>query len=115
MKCTLPLTVVAALLSAVCVSSAEAHPGSLNKEGCHNNRKTGDYHCHVAGARSLSSPAASLDAQAGSADDSASRSFRNCAAARAAGAAPIRIGEPGYGPHLDRDGDGVACEPYRGR
>ncbi|MBO33266.1 MAG: hypothetical protein CMM74_09875 [Rhodospirillaceae bacterium] len=23
-----------------------AHGGGLNKEGCHNNRKTGDYHCH---------------------------------------------------------------------
>jgi hypothetical protein len=36
--------------------------------------------------------------------------YRNCAAARAAGAAPIRIGEPGYAPKLDRDGDGIACE-----
>ncbi|WP_276801858.1 excalibur calcium-binding domain-containing protein, partial [Cellulomonas iranensis] len=25
--------------------------------------------------------------------------------ARAAGAAPVRRGEPGYGPHLDRDND----------
>jgi endonuclease YncB( thermonuclease family) len=25
---------------------AHAHGGGLNKEGCHNNRKTGDYHCH---------------------------------------------------------------------
>lgn len=41
--------------------------------------------------------------------------YRNCAAARAAGAAPIYRGEPGYRPPLDRDGDGVACEPYRGR
>lgn len=41
--------------------------------------------------------------------------YRNCAAARAAGAAPIYIGEPGYSPHLDRDGDGIACEPYYGR
>ncbi|WP_082919800.1 excalibur calcium-binding domain-containing protein [Sphingobium sp. EP60837] len=24
-------------------------------------------------------------------------------------------GQPGYGAHLDRDGDGVACEPYCGR
>ncbi|WP_430997450.1 excalibur calcium-binding domain-containing protein, partial [Klebsiella pneumoniae] len=24
-------------------------------------------------------------------------------------------GDPGYGPHLDRDNDGVGCEPYRGR
>lgn len=25
---------------------AFAHGGRLNKEGCHNNRKTGEYHCH---------------------------------------------------------------------
>jgi len=36
--------------------------------------------------------------------------FANCAAARAAGAAPIRRGEPGYRDRLDGDGDGVACE-----
>ena len=36
--------------------------------------------------------------------------YRNCSAARAAGAAPIRDGDPGYAGHLDRDGDGVACE-----
>ncbi|WP_051787707.1 MULTISPECIES: excalibur calcium-binding domain-containing protein [Streptomyces] len=36
--------------------------------------------------------------------------YENCAAVRAAGAAPIHVGEPGYGRHLDRDGDGVACE-----
>ena len=26
--------------------AAHAHGGGLNKEGCHNNRQTGDYHCH---------------------------------------------------------------------
>lgn len=36
--------------------------------------------------------------------------YANCSAVRAAGAAPIRTGDPGYGSHLDRDGDGVACE-----
>ncbi|MGI6877362.1 GmrSD restriction endonuclease domain-containing protein [Microbacterium sp. gxy059] len=36
--------------------------------------------------------------------------FANCAAARDAGAAPVRRGDPGYGPHLDGDGDGIACE-----
>ncbi|WP_231635499.1 excalibur calcium-binding domain-containing protein [Novosphingobium sp. ST904] len=30
--------------------------------------------------------------------------------ARSAGAAPVRRGAPGYGRHLDRDGDGVGCE-----
>jgi hypothetical protein len=36
--------------------------------------------------------------------------YANCAAARAAGAAPIYVGSPGYRPALDRDSDGVACE-----
>lgn len=36
--------------------------------------------------------------------------YKNCTAVRDAGAAPIRTGDPGYGSHLDRDGDGVACE-----
>lgn len=36
--------------------------------------------------------------------------FANCAAARAAGAAPVHIGGPGYAPRLDGDGDGVGCE-----
>lgn len=40
--------------------------------------------------------------------------FRNCAAARAAGVAtPIYRGQPGYGAHMDGDGDGIACEPPR--
>jgi hypothetical protein len=36
--------------------------------------------------------------------------YKNCSAARAAGAAPILQGQPGYRAALDRDGDGVACE-----
>ncbi|MGY1967067.1 excalibur calcium-binding domain-containing protein [Nocardia abscessus] len=36
--------------------------------------------------------------------------YPNCAAAKAAGAAPLRRGEPGYRSELDRDKDGVACE-----
>jgi hypothetical protein len=36
--------------------------------------------------------------------------YRNCAAARAAGVAPLHRGDPGYRSGLDRDGDGIACE-----
>lgn len=36
--------------------------------------------------------------------------FENCTAARVAGAAPVYRGDPGYGSHLDADGDGVGCE-----
>ncbi|MFD4240563.1 excalibur calcium-binding domain-containing protein [Streptomyces sp. NPDC058525] len=36
--------------------------------------------------------------------------YKNCDAAKAAGAAPIRKGQPGYRSALDKDGDGVACD-----
>ena len=36
--------------------------------------------------------------------------YANCSEAKAAGAAPLSRGEPGYSSKLDRDGDGVACE-----
>ena len=36
--------------------------------------------------------------------------YKNCAAARAAGAAPLYRGQPGYRAALDRDNDGIACE-----
>ena len=41
---------------------------------------------------------------------SASAYYANCSEARAAGAAPLYRGEPGYRSGLDRDDDGVACE-----
>jgi Excalibur calcium-binding domain len=40
--------------------------------------------------------------------------YANCAAAQAAGAAPISRDEAGYRSALDRDNDGIACEPYSG-
>jgi hypothetical protein len=36
----------------------------------------------------------------------------NCSTARALGLAPAYRGQPGYRSHLDRDGDGISCEPY---
>lgn len=46
------------------------------------------------------------------ADDSSGTDvyYANCSEARAAGAAPIHRGEPGYASHLDRDNDGVGCD-----
>lgn len=42
--------------------------------------------------------------------DTVSVYYANCSAVRAAGAAPIYEGQPGYARHLDRDGDGIGCE-----
>ncbi len=37
-------------------------------------------------------------------------SYANCDEVKAAGAAPLERGEPGYRAGLDRDNDGVACD-----
>lgn len=90
-------------------SLVHAHGGGLDANGCHTNRKTGDYHCH----RAASTPAASTQLRSNltsTSNLSAGGAYANCSAARAAGAAPVRRGEPGYGAHLDRDGDGIGCE-----
>jgi hypothetical protein len=79
-----------------------AHPGGLNSEGCHNNRKTGGYHCHRGSKASSNRTKAKIASPGGA--------YRNCTEARAAGAAPVYRGEPGYGLHLDRDNDGIGCE-----
>ena len=36
--------------------------------------------------------------------------YANCDDAKAAGAAPMYKGDPGYRPELDRDKDGIACD-----
>lgn len=83
------------------ISPTLAHGGGLNAEGCHNDRKNGGYHCH----RGSSGPTATKKRGPGG-----STFFANCDAARAAGAAPVRQGDPGYRAGLDRDSDGVGCE-----
>lgn len=44
------MKILLCVYAALWVMAAQAHPGGLNSEGCHNNRKTGDYHCHRAKA-----------------------------------------------------------------
>jgi hypothetical protein len=64
-------------------SIALAHGGGLNAEGCHNNRKTGDYHCHR--APSVAAVRQQLAPQ-GQADQAAQQ--RKAATAPAAAAGP---------------------------
>jgi hypothetical protein len=78
------------------------HPGGTDANGCHRDRKAGTRHCHGKKLPTFVRPSTAY-AVSGT-------SYRNCAAARAAGATPVRRGDPGYGRHLDRDGDGIGCE-----
>ena len=68
----------------------------------------------AAEAPSAQAPAAPVsEAPAQQAPAQSSVYYKNCDAVRAAGAAPLHRGEPGYRPGLDSDGDGVACEPKK--
>ena len=98
---------------------AAAHGGGLNAEGCHHDRKNGGYHCHRGGAPvrmpapppgNHFSPAPPDGQRFNGGRGDADTYYANCSQARAAGAAPVRRGDPGYARHLDRDGDGVGCE-----
>ncbi|MCL1635713.1 excalibur calcium-binding domain-containing protein [Luteimonas sp. SX5] len=106
------LALAAALIPA---AAAQAHGGGLDRHGCHHDRKHGGYHCHrspgIAAASLASSPdPARRNNLTGYVTPAAAGAYRNCTEARAAGAAPVRRGDPGYGPHLDRDNDGKGCE-----
>ena len=102
---TKSITIVAVMVFIILFAAPStifAHSGRTNAEGCHNNRKSGDYHCHHS-PRSLnryknkSGESSSQTESSGEFDNSGA--YRNCDEARAAGAAPIKRGEPGYGSH----------------
>ncbi|NBD13415.1 MULTISPECIES: YHYH domain-containing protein [Corallococcus] len=54
-KTWLGMTVITGL---VCSHFAWAHPGRTNSSGCHNERRTGGYHCHGGGGWSAPAAAA---------------------------------------------------------
>jgi len=81
---------------------ASAHSGRTNANGCHNNRKTGEFHCH--------SSVAPKRASVSKSNGASGLYFPNCTAASSAGYWNILRGAPEYGEHLDRDQDGIACE-----
>lgn len=98
-RAILPLGFCLALAGLSPPSEAVAHGGGLAADGCHNDRKNGGRHCHRG-------PNANQPTRT----PSGRVYYPNCTAARQAGPTPIYRGQPGYGSHLDRDGDGKACE-----
>jgi Excalibur calcium-binding domain len=111
-NCVFRASVSALVAAFIFTDFVWAHGGGLNADGCHNDRKLGDYHCHRGGNAKLPLPINPVVTPRSGLVPQIPRGyvFRNCAEARAAGAAPLRRGEPGYGPHLDRDNDGIGCE-----
>ena len=96
--------ILAAFLCLIPIS-VFSHPGGKDSNGCHTNRKTGERHGHPPSSKC----GTILPTREEKLRDRP-LIYANCDAVRAAGVNPIRRGERGYGRHLDRDGDGIACE-----
>ena len=62
-----------------------------------------------AGAAAKPAPAPQVDTPPAQ-NPAPALAFQTCADARAAGYRNMHRGAPGYSEHLDRDGDGIACE-----
>lgn len=105
-------TSIALAASLVLAAPAHPHPGGLDAEGCHNNRKTGDYHCHRKVTPRAEAPEKRVLPK--------SRARAECGAKRRCGemdsCAEARhyLNECGIG-RLDGDGDGIPCETLCGR
>jgi hypothetical protein len=104
------------LLSGIALSSWP-HGGGLNAQGCHTNRKTGDYHCHRAQAPATPAapvaptapavPTAAADGGAGGAMSCGAK--RTCGEMSGCEEARFYLTQCGVS-RLDGDKDGTPCE-----
>jgi len=101
---------IAILVAYACyVCSSHFFGNSSNTESNHTQRKSSSSSGAINPSSRHYDP---IDEDEPSEDDVY---YENCSEARADGAESIRKGEPGYREELDRDGDGIACEPWHGR
>ena len=119
------------VLALVLCSIAISHPGRTNSEGCHTNRKTGEYHCHgktrnnssskskikttTTKSRSTSSKTTAKSSNSkvkgvGAVGVTEELYFKDCDEAKKKGYSNIKKGQLGYRKGLDPDGNGIACE-----
>ena len=72
----------------------------------------GAVRAHGSAAQAVSHYAARIGGSAATARLLAYMPLPNCSVARSLGATAAKRGEPGYRVHLDRDNDGISCEPF---
>ena len=93
---------------------AFAHSGRTNSEGCHNNTKTGGYHCHNSEDKSTDNievKKAKTEARAVARSGARDYNCSDFVSWEEAQATYERAGGPLIDPYdLDRDRDEVACE-----
>ena len=72
---SMPHSLLIFVLSLIFTHQAVSHGGGLNSEGCHNEKKTGGYHCHRATSYKTTSPKQS-DTKSYDREDYNYRSYR---------------------------------------
>lgn len=106
MRRLVPTLMTAAVLLLGAPHIVRAHGGGLNAEGCHYNRRTGDYHCHRAPSPPQAPPRRLLDA--GELPASCGHKVY-CTQMTSCAEAVFYFTECGLS-RLDGDADGVPCE-----
>lgn len=84
----------------------------LNQKSADLDKRSSDLDARESEIQSQSSSPQPSSGHSGNSDSTSTGGayYKNCAAARRAGAAPLYRGQPGYRSALDADGDGIACE-----
>jgi hypothetical protein len=93
------------LLLEIILQPVFAHGGRTNAEGCHNNRKTGEYHCH--GKTGTTSKSVPENQQQACGSKYYCREMSSCAEA-------MHYYKDCGLDRLDGDSDGVPCESICG-
>lgn len=103
--------VLGIVLENVCPRVAKVHTAQVKAKKRADARASARRAAAVERARAVAVEKAERERRAAEeAQQPASAYYDNCTDVENAGAAPIYAGDPGFGSHLDRDGDGVACE-----
>ncbi|MCR6625866.1 MAG: YHYH domain-containing protein [Pseudoxanthomonas sp.] len=93
--CAIAIFALATLLASVFTTLA--HPGGLDKHGCHTNRKTGDDHCHRGGAPAHTPLVAPVPDQRPAPPGLRAWTARRLGASSATAMRPVRMAQRRYG------------------
>lgn len=99
------LSLLTALVIQTLPATVAAHGGGLDANGCHTNRKTGEYHCH----RSAPSRRSNAERSAEDSGDYRCGAKRYCTEMTSCSEAMHHFTVCGLS-RLDGDRDGVPCE-----
>jgi hypothetical protein len=86
-----------------------SHGGRTNSEGCHTNRKTGEYHCHGAKKKATQQQSSTKQSYGVKSSSDYDCSRKTCTVMISCAEARYKLSVCSHY-SLDRDNDGIPCE-----